>query len=288
MSHSATRSRDAPVAAVSCTPRPSTSRSPLMRRRARRSRGRSSPECSLRGSATPRPPGSRKWTPWRSSSPSATSTAPTRTSFDACARAGSQASQVQVAPARPGRSYRTNGGKVLDRNHIALPKLGNVRAKVSRPLQGRFISVTVSLDAAGRYFATFLCTDVPAKDTTATDREVGIDLGVETLATLSGWHENRESAPSQEIRAQARAGAAQALPQEGRTQGREAERQVPEAAEEGRQDSREDRRCQNRCPSQGHDHARGREPSPVHGEPERQGHGAKPSSGESRVGCLVR
>ena len=83
------------------------------------------------------------------------------------------------------QSYRTNGGKVLDRNHIALPKLGNVRAKVSRPLQGRFISVTVSLDAAGRYFATFLCTDVPAKDTTATDREVGIDLGVETLATLS-------------------------------------------------------------------------------------------------------
>lgn len=83
------------------------------------------------------------------------------------------------------QSYRTNGGKVLGRNHIALPKLGTVRAKVSRPLQGRFMSVTVSLDAAGRYFATFLCTDVPSKDTTATDREVGIDLGVETLATLS-------------------------------------------------------------------------------------------------------
>ena len=83
------------------------------------------------------------------------------------------------------QSYRTNGGKVLDRNHIALPKLGNVRAKVSRPLQGRFMSVTVSLDAAGRYFATFLCTDVPAKDMPATDRKVGIDLGVETLATFS-------------------------------------------------------------------------------------------------------
>ena len=52
------------------------------------------------------------------------------------------------------QSYRTNGGKVVDRNHIALPKLGTVRAKVSRPLQGRFMSVTVSLDAAGRYFAT--------------------------------------------------------------------------------------------------------------------------------------
>ena len=66
------------------------------------------------------------------------------------------------------QSYRTNGGKVVDRNHIALPKLGTVRAKVCRPLQGRFMSVTVSLDAAGRYFATFLCTDVPTKDTPAT------------------------------------------------------------------------------------------------------------------------
>ena len=47
------------------------------------------------------------------------------------------------------------------------------------------MSVTVSLDAAGRYFATFLCTDVPAKDMPATDRKVGIDLGVETLATFS-------------------------------------------------------------------------------------------------------
>lgn len=83
------------------------------------------------------------------------------------------------------QSYRTNGGKVVDGNHIALPKLGTVRAKVSRRLQGRFMSVTVSLDAAGRYFATFLCTDVPTKDMPATDREVGIDLGVETLATLS-------------------------------------------------------------------------------------------------------
>ena len=83
------------------------------------------------------------------------------------------------------QSYRTNGGKVLDRNHIALPKLGTVRAKISRPLQGRLLSVTVSLDAAGRYFATFLCTDVPTKDAPSTSREVGIDLGVKTLATLS-------------------------------------------------------------------------------------------------------
>ena len=55
----------------------------------------------------------------------------------------------------------------------------------SMALQGRFMSVTVSLDAAGRYFATFLCTNVPSKDAPATDREVGIDLGVKTLATLS-------------------------------------------------------------------------------------------------------
>lgn len=83
------------------------------------------------------------------------------------------------------QSYRTNGGKVIDCNHIVLPKLGTVRAKVSRPLQGRILSITISLDAAGRYFATFLCTDVPAKKASATNQEVGIDLGIGMLATLS-------------------------------------------------------------------------------------------------------
>lgn len=83
------------------------------------------------------------------------------------------------------QSYRTNSSKVLDCNHITLPKLGTVRAKISRPLQGRILSVTISLDAAGRYFATFLCTDVPAKKASAADQEVGIDLGVKTLVTLS-------------------------------------------------------------------------------------------------------
>lgn len=83
------------------------------------------------------------------------------------------------------QSYRTNLGKVIDCNHIALPKLGTVRAKVSRPLQGRLVSITVSQDAAGRYFAAFLCTDVPLKSAPATNQEVGIDLGVKTLATLS-------------------------------------------------------------------------------------------------------
>lgn len=83
------------------------------------------------------------------------------------------------------QSYRTNGGKVIDCNHIVLPKLGTVRAKVSRPLQGRILSITISLDAAGRYFATFLCTDVPAKKASATNQEVGIDLGIGMLAILS-------------------------------------------------------------------------------------------------------
>ena len=73
-----------------------------MRRLARRSRGRSSPECSRYGNTTPRPPGSRKRTPWRSSSPSATSTAPIRTSSDACARAGSLASLSSSRAGTPG------------------------------------------------------------------------------------------------------------------------------------------------------------------------------------------
>ena len=156
------------------------------------------------------------------------------------------------------QSYRTNGGKVVDRNHVSLPKLGTVRAKVSRPLSGRLLSVTVSCDTAGRYFASFLCTDVSVAPAPETDAEVGIDLGVETLATLSDGTKIDNPRHFKKY-----------------------ERKLA-------RDPRQYRRCQDRCPPQGHLHARGREPSPVHGGTEREGHGAKPPSGESRVGCLVR
>lgn len=92
------------------------------------------------------------------------------------------------------QSYRTNGGKILDRNHIALPKLGNVRAKVSRPLQGRFM-VGHGLPGRGRPLFRHLSLHRRAFQGRARDRPGGRNRPRRQNACDSlRRHENRESA----------------------------------------------------------------------------------------------
>lgn len=70
-------------------------------------------------------------------------------------------------------------------NRVKLPKLGKVKAKISRPIAGRITSATISRDPAGRYHVSICCDDVPAEPLPASDGAVGVDLGIESLATLS-------------------------------------------------------------------------------------------------------
>ena len=79
---------------------------------------------------------------------------------------------------RNARFAITAGGK------LRLPKIGDVPARWSRDLPSEPSSVTVILDAAGRYFASFV---VEAGDNPlpASDPEVGIDLGLTHFAVLS-------------------------------------------------------------------------------------------------------
>jgi putative transposase len=54
----------------------------------------------------------------------------------------------------------------------------------SRPLEGMPKTVTISRAADG-WCACFSCADVPAKPLPLTGRETGIDLGLESFATLA-------------------------------------------------------------------------------------------------------
>lgn len=67
---------------------------------------------------------------------------------------------------------------------LRLPKIGEIKVCWSRELPAEPSSVTVVLDAAGRYFASFVMEteDEPGPVTT---NEVGIDLGLTTFAVLS-------------------------------------------------------------------------------------------------------
>ncbi len=79
---------------------------------------------------------------------------------------------------RNARFAITAGGK------LRLPKIGDVPVRWSRDLPSEPSSVTVILDAAGRYFASFVveAANDPLPDT---GTEVGIDLGLTHFAVQS-------------------------------------------------------------------------------------------------------
>lgn len=86
------------------------------------------------------------------------------------------------------KSYKTkqNGNTIqISDKHIKLPKLGLVKCKVSKQVEGRILSVTVSQNPSGKYFVSVCCTDVEMKPLEPTGAVVGIDLGIKDFAITS-------------------------------------------------------------------------------------------------------
>ncbi|SRR6266581_9229868 len=112
------------------------------------------------GTSSPRPPASARGRRWRHPG-----SGPVKT---AGRRSGSLATRFTI----------TIGGK------LRLPKIGDVPVRWSRDLPSEPSSVTVIMDAAGRYFASFVVEtgENPLPDA---GTEVGIDLGLTHFAILS-------------------------------------------------------------------------------------------------------
>ena len=78
--------------------------------------------------------------------------------------------------------------KVLG-NQIQLPKLGLVKCKTSKRIEGRILNATISQNPSGKYFVSVCCTDVEIQQYSPTGRVVGIDLGLKEFAiTSDGQH----------------------------------------------------------------------------------------------------
>lgn len=86
------------------------------------------------------------------------------------------------------KSYKTkftnNNIQVLDKQ-IKLPKLGLVKCKVSKQIEGRIINTTISKNPSGKYFVSVCCTDVNIPQYSSTGSVVGIDLGIKEFAITS-------------------------------------------------------------------------------------------------------
>jgi putative transposase len=75
-------------------------------------------------------------------------------------------------------------GVRLDNGSLVLSKIGRVAVRWSRPLEGTPKTVTISREADG-WYVCFSCADVPTQPLAPTGQETGIDLGLESFATLA-------------------------------------------------------------------------------------------------------
>lgn len=84
------------------------------------------------------------------------------------------------------QSYQTNSNIKVFENAVQLPKLGEVKCRISRPVQGRILSATVSRSASGKYYVSLCCRleqDFPKLP--ATGSVVGLDVGIKSFAVSS-------------------------------------------------------------------------------------------------------
>jgi putative transposase len=76
-----------------------------------------------------------------------------------------------------------NGAR-LDNGSLVLSKIGRIGVHWSRPIEGTPKTVTISKEADGWYVAVS-CEEVPIQPLPPTSQETGIDLGLESFATLA-------------------------------------------------------------------------------------------------------
>ena len=82
-------------------------------------------------------------------------------------------------------TYKEYGnGARLDNGFLVLSKIGRVAVRWSRPIEGTPKTVTISREADG-WYVCISCADVLAQSLPETGQETGIDLGIESFATLA-------------------------------------------------------------------------------------------------------
>jgi len=78
------------------------------------------------------------------------------------------------------------GVKVIEKRKLYLPKIGHVKATVHRALNGAIRTVTVTLDADSKYYASILTDDAVAMPDVSLDGKIiGVDVGLTDLVVTS-------------------------------------------------------------------------------------------------------
>ena len=83
------------------------------------------------------------------------------------------------------KSFKAYQGTVLTEKSIKLRKIGFIPCRVSRQVEGRILSATVSQNPSGKYFVSICCTDCKPIQLPKTGTNTGVDLGIKYQAILS-------------------------------------------------------------------------------------------------------
>lgn len=81
-------------------------------------------------------------------------------------------------------SKYTSGNIKVKTKYIQLPKLGNIKAKISRQIDGEILSATVSQVPSGKYFVS-ICCKVDIEHLPESKNAIGVDLGIKNFAITS-------------------------------------------------------------------------------------------------------
>lgn len=74
---------------------------------------------------------------------------------------------------------------LIQGNRINIPKVGWVKLKQHRPVEGRVTQGTITRTPSGKYFVSLICRDCDNQKLQKTGSNIGIDLGLSEFAVLS-------------------------------------------------------------------------------------------------------
>lgn len=86
------------------------------------------------------------------------------------------------------QSYRTQADNrcVIDARHLKLPKIARIKCRITQPIRGRVVNVTVKRVPSGKYYAIICCVDVPNADFPVGEKDIiGVDAGLKDLMVCS-------------------------------------------------------------------------------------------------------
>lgn len=83
------------------------------------------------------------------------------------------------------KSFKSKMNISVKADLIKFPKLGWIKTKMTKEIQGRVLSANVSQEKSGKYYISLCCTDVDIEPFKPTGAAIGIDLGIKDFATTS-------------------------------------------------------------------------------------------------------